>query len=62
MDSTNIINRELWEERAAILEYDAGFPREMAERLALLYILPANFDNKGLTVNELIQRLREGHS
>lgn len=25
---------ELWEERAAIREYDGGFPRAMAERLA----------------------------
>ena len=26
---------ELWAERAAIMEYDAGLPRETAERLAL---------------------------
>ena len=26
--------RELWEERAAILEFDAGFSRDEAERLA----------------------------
>ena len=27
--------REIFEERSAILEYDAGYPREEAERLAM---------------------------
>ena len=31
--------REAFEERAAILEYDAGFPRRMAERRALAEVL-----------------------
>lgn len=31
--------REAFEERAAILEYDAGFPRRTAERLALAEVL-----------------------
>ena len=26
--------REMWEERAAIMEFDGGLPREEAERLA----------------------------
>lgn len=28
-------HRDYWSERAAILEYDAGFPRAKAEQLAL---------------------------
>jgi hypothetical protein len=28
--------REWWRERAAIMEYDGGIPREEAERLALV--------------------------
>jgi len=31
--------RELWEERAAIREYDGGYPRDVAESLALAEIL-----------------------
>ena len=31
--------REAFEERAAILEYDAGFPRRTAERRALVEVL-----------------------
>lgn len=31
--------REAFEERAAIVEYDAGLPREEAERRALLDVL-----------------------
>jgi uncharacterized protein (DUF924 family) len=31
--------REAWEERAAILEFDAGNTRELAEALALLVVL-----------------------
>jgi hypothetical protein len=31
--------RELWEERAAIREYDGGYPRAEAERLALADVL-----------------------
>ena len=31
--------REAFEERAAILEYDAGFPRRTAERRALAEVL-----------------------
>jgi hypothetical protein len=30
--------RELWEERAAIMEFDGGLPREHAECLALLNV------------------------
>jgi hypothetical protein len=30
--------RERFEERAAIMEYDGGFPREEAERLAREYV------------------------
>jgi hypothetical protein len=29
----------LWDERAAILEYDGGVPREIAEHLALIEVL-----------------------
>jgi hypothetical protein len=28
--------REVWEERAGILEFDAGLPRDLAERLATI--------------------------
>lgn len=31
--------RELWEERAAIMQYDAGYNREYAECLALLALI-----------------------
>jgi hypothetical protein len=31
--------REWWEERAAILEYDAGLPREQAEQEAARYLV-----------------------
>ncbi len=31
--------RELWEERAAIMEYDGGLPRAAAERQALRCVL-----------------------
>ena len=30
--------RELWEERAAIMQFEGGLPREVAERSALLEI------------------------
>lgn len=32
--------RDAWEERAAILEHEAGFPREEAEQKALAELLP----------------------
>lgn len=32
--------RDLWEERAGILEHQAGYPREEAERKALAELLP----------------------
>jgi hypothetical protein len=32
----------LWDERAAIMEYDGGIPREQAEHLALIDILKAS--------------------
>ena len=31
--------REAWEERSAILEYDAGIPRDLAEALGLLLVI-----------------------
>ncbi len=31
--------RETWEERAAILEFDAGVSRDLAEALALLLLI-----------------------
>ena len=31
--------REAWEERAAILEFDAGITRDLAEALALLLLI-----------------------
>lgn len=31
--------REVWEERAAIMEFDGGMSRELAECLALLVII-----------------------
>ncbi len=31
--------RELWEERAAIMQFDAGYTREYAECLALLALI-----------------------
>jgi hypothetical protein len=30
---------ELWEERAAVLEFDAGLSRDLAEARAYLYVL-----------------------
>ncbi len=30
---------ELWEERAAVLEFDAGLDRDLAEARAYLYVL-----------------------
>jgi len=33
------VERELYEERAAIMEYDAGMPRKEAEMAAMQYIL-----------------------
>ncbi len=32
-------HREAFEERAGILEFDAGYPRDHADCLALLYVL-----------------------
>jgi len=32
-------HRELWEERAAIIQYDAGYSRDYAECLALLALI-----------------------
>ena len=40
-------DRETWEERAAIMEFDAGMPRAQAERMArreLPYIPCANLE------------------
>ena len=34
--------REDFEERAAIMEYDGGLPRDHAECLALLYLIKKN--------------------
>jgi len=31
--------REAWEERAAIMEFDGGLPRGLAEALALLVVI-----------------------
>lgn len=31
--------KEAWEERAAIIEFDGGLPREQAEALALLALI-----------------------
>lgn len=36
-------DRELYEERAAIMEFDGGLPREQAERLAALEQLYPGF-------------------
>jgi hypothetical protein len=36
----------LWDERAAVMEYDGGIPREQAEHLALLDVLK-NRDRAG---------------
>ena len=33
--------RDLWEERAGILEYEAGFSREEAEARALAELMPS---------------------
>ena len=33
--------RDLWEERAGILEYEAGFTREEAEARALAELMPS---------------------
>lgn len=32
-------HRELWEERAAIMQYDAGYSRDYAECLAILALI-----------------------
>ncbi len=31
--------REAWDERAAIMEFDGGLPRDLAEALALLVVI-----------------------
>lgn len=31
--------REAWEERAAVMQFDAGIPRDLAEALALLLVI-----------------------
>lgn len=36
-------DREAYEERAAIMEYDGGLPREQAQRLAALEQLDPDF-------------------
>lgn len=41
-DCLNLLNdslTEAWEERAAILEYEANYSRELSEALALLLII-----------------------
>lgn len=35
----NVNLREAWEERAAIMEFDGGLSRELAEALALLVLI-----------------------
>lgn len=35
----NQTHRELYEERAGILQFDAGIPLVLAEALAMLYVL-----------------------
>ncbi|NOX88830.1 MAG: hypothetical protein GXO77_07375 [Calditrichaeota bacterium] len=37
--SFSVMEQELFEERAAIMEYEAGFPRKKAEQLARREIL-----------------------
>jgi hypothetical protein len=36
-----VLLRDLWEERAGILEYEAGFNREEAEAGALVELMPS---------------------
>jgi hypothetical protein len=31
--------REAWEERAAVMQFEAGIPRDLAEALALLLVI-----------------------
>lgn len=31
--------REAWEERAAVMQFDAGIPRDLAEALSLLLVI-----------------------
>ncbi len=41
-DFVNLLDanlREAWEERSAILEFDAGISRDLAEALALLLVI-----------------------
>lgn len=41
-DFVNLLDanlREAWEERSAIIEYDAGISRDLAEALALLLVI-----------------------
>ena len=41
-DFVNLLDanlREAWEERSAILEFDAGITRDLAEALALLLVI-----------------------
>lgn len=41
-DFVNLLDanlREAWDERSAILEYDAGITRDLAEALALLLVI-----------------------
>jgi len=38
-DFLSVAEREHFEERAAIIEFDAGFDREQAEELALLLVM-----------------------
>ncbi|MGI8548569.1 MAG: hypothetical protein ACR2M1_14795 [Gemmatimonadaceae bacterium] len=39
LDAMDVDQRELFEERAAVREYEAGFPRGVAELLALADVL-----------------------
>ena len=41
--------REAWEERAAVMQFEAGIPRDLAEALALLLVIrqfPAEVINR----------------
>lgn len=46
--ATPSFNRDEWEERAAIIEYDGGLPRSEAERLAA--------EGQGMNIEKLLRR------
>lgn len=51
--------RERYEERAAIIEFDGGRPRHEAERMALLDVADCRRSNGGIGAKEVMQDVRK---